>query len=70
MESFAHVRTTGRKLTYEVRIYPNRYVIARDGKVLKDASRPVVMGGDVGDDEATRVFAINDIEQLVGMAEE
>ena len=69
MISFKHTRTTGKKLTYEVSIYPNRYVIALSGTVMKDASRPVVLGAGACDDEAARIFAIEDIEKLVGMDE-
>lgn len=67
---FQHTRSTGLKLTYDIKILSNRYTISLDGVVLKDAVRPTVLGGNVSDEEATMVFAINDIEQLVGLHEQ
>jgi hypothetical protein len=69
-QHFQHVRSTGKMLTYDVEITPSRYKIRRNGEVLSDQARPLVAGGNVSDDEATRVFAINDIEHLFGMQEE
>lgn len=67
---FQHTRSTGLGLTYEVRVVANRYIISHQGAVLKDALRPTVVGGNVSDDDATKVFAISDIEDLVGMSEQ
>jgi hypothetical protein len=67
--TFKHTRSKGLRLTYDVTIHANRYVISLGNDVLKDAMRPQLFGGNVGDEEATSVFAVSDIEDLVGMLE-
>ena len=69
-KTFRHTRSTGQRLTYDVRVLSNRYTISLNGEVLKDALRPSILGGNVADDDATAVFAIADIEQLVDMSEQ
>ena len=69
-ERFQHRRTSGKQLTYDVSVWPDRYSISLNGKMLKEWKRPL-MSGNVSDPlQVARVFAISDIEYLVGIAEE
>lgn len=71
IERFAHTRSMGKQLTYDVAIWTNRYTISLHGDVLKEWGAPVMLGGDVVNPiQAARVFAISDIENLTGMREE
>jgi hypothetical protein len=67
---FKYVRSVGLGLTYDVKILPSRYTISLEGQLLKDASRPTVKGGNFADEDAARLFAIDDIEKLLGMNEQ
>lgn len=67
--TFQHTRSSGKKHTYTVQVYGNKYVILLGDKELKRASR-VATFGNVSPLEADRVFAISDIEQLLDMEEE
>lgn len=68
--TFKYTRLVGKKLTYDVEVLSNRYVIRLNGKLLREALSPVIAGGNVSELEAVSAFAIADIESLHGMPEE
>jgi len=70
MKQFQHTRSAGKRRTYDITIEGNHYTIALNGKVLKDETLPIFVGGNVTCDEAETVHVLADIEQLRGMPEE
>ena len=70
IERFPHQRSSGKRLVYEAAIWPDYYTISLHGNILKNWKRPIVAGGDTNPLQVTRLFAIDDIEKLVGMMEE
>lgn len=69
MYIFEYTRSSGMRLAYEVRVLANQYIISHEGIVLKEALCPLIVGGNVSPEEAIKIFAIRDIENLVDMRE-
>jgi len=69
LRTISHTRTAGKRLTYTIKVYGNKYVILLGDKLLKQSVRVVTVGG-VDPIEADLAFAIADVEKLLGMSEE
>jgi hypothetical protein len=67
-EHFEHTRSAGQRLTYDVAIDGDRYVIRLGGKVLRDARVPN-LAGNVFAVEVLQLRAICEIEDLRAMKE-
>jgi hypothetical protein len=69
-ERFQHRRTHGGAANVRRCYLARPYTVALNGSILKQWQRPVIAGNVSDPMEVARVFAISDIEGLVGMAEE